>query len=209
MSATIRLWDLAPSPNNKKVRLALGYKGIPYVKIPVTGADRGAVVEVSGQPLTPVLQHGDTVVFDSGAILRYLEANVKREPRLYSADYDTMKAIEKWEGWARTSLAPPVGTLFGQFFATEKSAKELAGAQERFDEACRHLESSINDSGVLVGDAVTAADITCGAWMGLALLSPEEAATHPILAFFRESLKLDPSLAKTRTWAERINRYDR
>src|SRR5205085_11287493 len=96
---SIQLWDLGPSPNSKKVRLALGYKGVTYEKVSVDPMDRQKVVDLSGQPLTPVLVHGKTVVFDSSAILRYIEANVKREPRLFSSDYDTMKRIEKWEAY--------------------------------------------------------------------------------------------------------------
>jgi glutathione S-transferase len=208
MSAPIRLYDLGPSPNSKKVRLALGYKGIPYERVAVDPADRAAVVRLSGQPLTPVLAHGETVIFDSGAILRYLEANVKREPRLFSEDYDRMKAIEGWEAWARTDLAPGIGRLFGQYFATEKDSAAAASAVAMVNAAARHLESKL-DGPFLCGDSLTAADVTCASWLSLGWLTPAQAAGSPILEFFRATLALDPERTTLRRWFDSVDRYDR
>lgn len=208
MTAPIRLYDLGPSPNSKKIRLALGYKGIPYELIPVNPADRADIVRLSGQPLTPVLAHGDTIIFDSGAILRYLDANVKREPALFSADYDRMKAIEGWESWARTQASPPIGQLFGQFFAASRDADAIRGAGEALNAAGRHVESKLSPGGYLCGDAPTAADIVCASWFSLGLLPPEAAAKHPVLQFFHENLRVDPELQGLRRWYQSLDRFD-
>jgi glutathione S-transferase len=208
MTAPIRLYNLGPSPNSTKVRYALGFKGIPYETIHVDPQDREAVVKISGQPLTPVLTHGDTVIFDSSAILRYLEANVKREPRLFSADYDEMQAIERWESWTRTSLSPHVGQLFGQFFAESRDKDAIRKAVTAINEAGRHLESSLSPSGWLVGDRTTAGDVTAAAWFSLGYLTPEAAKSHPILEYFRENLTLDPERRALRSWWQSISRHD-
>lgn len=209
MSDSIRLYNLGPSPNSTKVRLALGLKGIAHDVVNVNPGDRSEVVKVSGQPLTPVLTHGDTVVFDSSAILRYLEANVKREPRLYSEDYEQMKAIEGWESWARTDLAPGVGQLFGQFFADTRDETVVAKCVASVNAAAKHLESSIKPSGFLVGDHASAADITTAAWLSLGFLSPEASSSHPMLGFFHERLSIDPERQALRRWYQGIARYDR
>ena len=47
-----------------KVRVALGYKGIAHEFRSIDPADRDGVVRLSGQHLTPVLVHGETVLFD-------------------------------------------------------------------------------------------------------------------------------------------------
>jgi glutathione S-transferase len=206
---SIQLWDLGPSPNSKKVRLALGYKGVPYEKKSVDPMDRAKIVEISGQPLTPVLVHGKTIVFDSGAILRYIEANVKREPRLFSADYDEMKRIETWEAYAKKDIGPHVGTIFGAIFGGPKDPPLLKKAAESFNDAVRRLEGDLGPDGWLIGSAPTAADICCAAWIGLSLVTPEQAASSPVLAFFAENLRLDPSLEKARRWYETLDRYDR
>ena len=50
----IRLYELPPSPNSTKVRMALRLKGIPFDPIKVDPADRGNVVEATGQPSSMV-----------------------------------------------------------------------------------------------------------------------------------------------------------
>ena len=74
MSDTIQLYDIAPSPNNMKARIALDYKGLAYERIPVDPEDRSVVIEISRQPLTPVLVHEGRAIWDSAAILRYSAA---------------------------------------------------------------------------------------------------------------------------------------
>ena len=209
MSHSVRMYDLGPSPNSKKVRLALGLKGIDHELVSVNPMDRESVVTVSGQPLTPVLKHGDTVIFDSGAILRYLEANVKREPRLFSSDYDEMKAIENWESWSKAQLGPNVGQLFGQYFAPTKDPDVIRKAREAFNASAKHLESSLTSDGYLVNAHPTAGDLTAAAYVSLGLLSPSAAAKHPILQFFHENLTIDPERRALRTWFQDIDRHDR
>jgi glutathione S-transferase len=208
-ASKIQLWDLGPSPNSKKVRLALGYKGIPYEKVSVDPMDRSKIVEISGQPLAPVLVHGSTIMFDSGAILRYLDANVKREPRLFSPDYDTMRRIETWEAYSKRELAPHVGTLFGALFGGPKEPALLAKAGKAFNEAAGHIEKDLGPEGFLVGASPTAADVTCAAWIGLACLTPDESRSSHVLGFFAENLRLDPKLARVASWYAAVNRFDR
>lgn len=209
MSRKLTLYNLGPSPNSKKVRLALGLKGLDHEVIHVDPADRTAVVEISGQPLTPVLAHGDTIVFDSSAILRYLDANVKREPRLFSSDRDEMRAIEGWENWTRTELSPGVGMLFGQFFAGSTDKAVVQQAVGKVNAAARHLERSLTPSGWLVGSGPTAADVTAAAWLSLGFLTPAAAASHPILTFFQDALTIDPELQGVRRWYQALDAHDR
>lgn len=209
MSTKLTLYNLGPSPNSKKVRLALGLKGLAHEVVHVDPADRTPVVEISGQPLTPVLTHGDTIVFDSSAILRYLDANVKREPRLFSSDRDEMRAIEGWESWTRTDLAPGVGMLFGQFFSGSHDKAIVQQAVGKVNDAARHVERSLKPSGWLVGDRPTAADVTTAAWLSLGFLSPEAGASHPILGFFQGALTIDPELQGVRRWYQSLDGYDR
>jgi glutathione S-transferase len=203
------MWDLGPSPNSKKVRLALGYKGLDYERISVDPKERGEIVSVSGQPLTPVLKHGETVMFDSNAILRYVDANVKREPRLYAEDYDAMQRIESWESWTRMNLGPPVGMLFGQYFAESRDETVIAHANQLLGKACVEIEAELGDREVLVGDAITAADIQPASFLGMAYLSPELASSHPILEFFKTHLQVGPQHETITAWFRRVNAFDK
>ena len=114
LHATLRL----PSPNNTKVQIALAHKQIPYEIDAIVGNDPKTIaklVELSGQPLTPIIKHNGTVLYDSGAILRYLDANFDG-PRLFSADRDEMKAIEGWEAFSKTEVMAALRPAFEVFF---------------------------------------------------------------------------------------------
>lgn len=150
--------------NNLKVRLALAYKRIPYVFHSIDPADRAEIVRLSGQFLTPVLVDGATVQFDSAAILRYLEANFPGTPKLYGAGRDEQWEIEAWERFGRGPLADPMMTLVhARVAGREPSAGMRDEAADGFAQAVRRIEERLAGREWLVGDAISAADITVAA----------------------------------------------
>lgn len=203
---TLRLYDLAPSPNNVKVRIALAHKGLAYERIPVDPTNRAKLVELSGQPLTPVLTHGDTVMFDSSAILRYLEANVAREPRLFATTRETMKAIEAWELRSRGDFGAPVSLVFTQFFAAQRDAGRIEEANDLLEDRGHELERHLEDKPFLVGEHLSAADCCVAplVWYGCLSESDAQRLGGPIPAFFREHLHLPAELTRTRAWVRRV-----
>jgi glutathione S-transferase len=145
---------------NFKVRVGLGYKGIPFEFVTIDPKDRSEIQRLSGQPFTPVMVHGDVVLFDSAAILRYLDANFPGTPRLFGGDHATMRQIEDWEFFGRVDLHQPLSIMVKQRIsgiedldATAQAAVLFAAGTERIEEHLRHREW-------LVGDAMTAADVT-------------------------------------------------
>jgi glutathione S-transferase len=205
---TLKLYDLATSANNIKVRLALGYKGLPYEKIPVNPTDRTELVEVSGQPLSPVLVHGDTVVFDSSAILRYLDANFRSTPPLFSPRRETMKTIEEWELWCRTDLAKGIGICYGEFRKEGAPDPErLRQASRLFGEAVRRIETTLADRPFLLGPDVTAADLTAAPAVHYGML-PDDPGASPLQRRFREVLRLEDA-PRTAAWCRRLMSFDR
>jgi glutathione S-transferase len=203
------LHELAPSPNNLKVRMALGFKGIPYERAPIQPGDRTSILAVSGQPRTPVLVHGETVIFDSNGINRYLEANVKREPRLFSEEYAEFGEIEQWELFARTRLGEPIGALFRMAASDAVDPAGVAEANARFHDLTGELEGALEDTGFLVGGRTTNADLAVSCLANLGMLTEEHAAASPILGFFRDRLALGDGRERTRAWIERHVAYDR
>jgi len=208
MERPLKLYDLAPSPNNIKVRAALAYKKLAYQRIAVDPAKRAEVVAVSGQPLTPVLLHGDTVVYDSYAITRYLDANFPATPRLYSADRDTMKAIETWELFARAEAGPAISLIFGQFFSPSIDADKVRRANEIINRAAARVEESLAKGEWLVGGAPTAADFAVGTMLYYGVVPEGAIAGNPVAAFFRKHLRID-NAPKTTAWIGRVMEWDR
>lgn len=208
MSRAVKLYDLAPSPNNIKVRLALAYKKIPYERIPVDFANREPLVQISGQPLAPVLAHGDTVLFESSAILRYLDANWPSPPRLFAPERQTMRQIEEWEMFARTDLGRPVGMIFSQSFETSPDSERVKKASREFNHAASRVEEALSRSAYLMGDAPNATDFSLVPIMNLSVLSPQDAKINPIYAFFAANLKLE-NAPRARDWIARVMALDK
>ena len=209
MTDAVRLFNIQPSPNNMKARIALSYKGIPYEKVDVNPQDRSEVLRISTQPLTPTLQHGDTVIFDSGAILRYLEAQFPDTPRLFAREYDAMKEIERWEWLGRTLIPEPIGMIFGLYIANKTDANASARASALLHERTAAMEERLEEHTFLVGDAMTAADVTIAPFVFYGMVPEEIAAASPTGKYFRDHLRLGEGRGRTREWVGRIMAYDR
>jgi len=150
--------------NNLKVRVALEYKGLPYEFRTIRPQERSDLVRRSGQFLTPVMVHGETVLFDSAAILRYLDANFPDTPKLFGGNHREQWEIEDWERFGRGPLAEPMMSVVHPKIhgdPLDEESKARAGGQ--FDSAVRTLEAHLDGRMWIVGDAMSAADITCAA----------------------------------------------
>lgn len=205
----VRLYDLAPSPNCIKARIGLNLKAVPFRKIAVDPKDRAAVVKSSGQPLTPVLLYGPAVVFDSHAILRWLDANVQQGPRLFSPDYATMKKIEEWEVFARSGLERSVRQMFGMAFGRIPVIDEaVAAANVAFAADSARLEEALAKGPWLVGGEVSAADVMLAANFYYA--SQPEHPTVRALPFWSvfQRFDLGPGRDRTRDWLARTMAWD-
>jgi len=208
MSKQVQLYNLAPSPHNIKVRLALGYKKIPYEKIPVDPEKRDAVVKASGQPLTPVLLHGDTVVYDSYAILRYIDANWPGPPRLFSPDRPTMQRIEEWEMFARLEVGPPIRMTFREFFAAQPDPAKLKVADRLMNKVAGRLEEALAKTPCLMGEAPNAADLSIAPMVYYGAVPEAAEKGNPIAAHFRRNIKIEGA-PKTLDWVGRLMALER
>jgi glutathione S-transferase len=135
------------STNVERVALALAHKGLTAEPVVIDYADRSPVVEVSGQPLVPVLVDDGTVVADSVAILRHLEQRHPQAPLFGPPEVDLF--IEWFnEVWK----VPPN--------AIEASADDelVAVLAARMDGWLDLFERLLADRDFLVAVEVTAAD---------------------------------------------------
>lgn len=211
------LHELTPSPNNIKVRIALAYKGLAYERKPLDMSagfpgDRSKIVALSGQPRTPVLEHGSTVLFDSNAILRYLEANFKGTPPLFSDDYARFGEIERWELHARTEVGKAVGVIFEQIMGQMQGGTFDPGAGETasrlLSEATASIEETLAGGDWLVGDHLTSADIANAPLINLSLLDAAAIEGSPIASAFAAHFHLGDGRDRTRAWVRRVMDLD-
>ena len=115
---------------------------------------------MSGQHLTPVLVHGDRVVCDSAAILRYLEVTFRDAPGLLGSSRDEQWEIETWELFARAQLAGPMmDFVHARVARGAVDEAQRARCAASFAKATAELIERLEKRTWLVGDSMTAADI--------------------------------------------------
>lgn len=207
MNAPLKLHHVPPSPHNIKVRVALAYKGIDYESLVVDGQNREALIRLSGQPLAPVIEHGDRVLFDSAAILRYLDANFRDGPRLFSSDIGELKEIEAWDRHHWSRIGPPMGKAFGVYFSGEERPALLEEASRELTERSEKLERHLEGREWIVGDRMTCADILNGCFLLFGCFDERQAAAHPMWTWFREHLHLGSERQGCRDLAQRVASY--
>jgi len=112
----------------------------------------------------PVLQHGGTVLLQSGAILEYL---AELTQRFTSTDPAEQRHIREWLYWSTDRLAPPVYRLYGFWLGKNRLLPiEVDAAVESFFQRRLAAEFDVLDGQLgrrtfLVGSLPTIADICC------------------------------------------------
>lgn len=180
--------------NNMKVRIALKYKDLRYDFHVIDPQERDQIVALTGQPLTPVMRHGDVLLFDSGAIIRYLDANFPDTPRLFCGNRKTLVAIEGWETFGRAKLLAPLVRVVNHRLEGGDDPAIFDAAQAAFKRAVAELSLALEGRQWLVGDSMTGADVT----------------TAPVVfrgsgSGFCERADLD---AQVNEWVDRVMAYD-
>jgi glutathione S-transferase len=210
----LTLYDLHGSPNSVKVRLALGFLDLPYEKVSIQPMDRAPVIEASGQPQCPAIKHGEVRMFDSSAILRYLDANLAGDKRLYSADREEIWHIEQWEMKTRGGgFGEPIGIAFTQAFAEVKDPAEAQRAQELFAERCKTVEDALGDDETLCCGRLTAADLCVVPLLAYGQLPDgfieKSGPAADLCRFISDMLTIPDDCPKTRAYVERVMAFDR
>lgn len=185
----LKFFELAPSPNNLKVRMALRFKGIDFETVPVVPSDRSAVLEVSGQELTPVIADRGIVLHDSEAILHYLDANYSGTVRLYPSTRDGRKACDAW----KERIDREVARLWLPIFLTVLKIRDGFTAEDRqnFEDALRVLDQELGDRDTFVAGAPVC-DLRVAVWASYALPSPAQVARVRLFDNFRDLFGITP-----------------
>lgn len=207
------LHELPPSPNCTIVRIALGFKGIDYESRLVNAQDRSQAVIDYGIPLTPGLSGNGYLLYDSHAILRYLDLNYPG-PRYLPTDADALREVEKWERWARDKSIRGLGEVFGMAFGRQEfDQAALDAARTVLTEDTRKIEAHLADRDWMVGNELTAADICLVSRLVL-VMPPDSiqaaviAGNFPFWPFFFEHTAVQEGRPRTLDLIDRVMAYD-
>ncbi|HEY1751350.1 MAG TPA: glutathione S-transferase N-terminal domain-containing protein [Caulobacteraceae bacterium] len=167
----ITLWGRPSSINVQKVLWTLGELGLAYEHVDA-GGDAGGLDDPAFRAMNPhgrvpVLKHGETALWESNAIVRYLCAAYAPD-RLCPAGDKARAACEMWMDWTATRLQPAVMELFWGYYRTPAAQRDEARiAQLRSESvvAIGALDRWLAQRPFLAGGDFSMADIPAGTLM--------------------------------------------
>lgn len=163
----LKFWELAPSPNSTKVRMALRFKKIAFEAIPVEMTERSAVIKVSGQELAPVIEDRGIVLNDSEAILYYLDANYPDSPRLFPPERQGRYACDAW----KKTLEARVGSAWIPLFRHTLGFGDDPGEAgvKKYHTALAWLENELGERQHFQGPESPISDLRVAQWAAYGL----------------------------------------
>lgn len=181
------LYDYAPSPNSRKVRLVLAEKGLPYERRHIDIArgqqraeaflainPRGQVPALVDTRTNPDGTRRTVTVYDSTIINEYLE-EAYPDPPLFPTDPADRAMARILEDWADNVLVEPTGVLYAQYVFTSERRRNQAKIEEarmRIIELLKRLEDILSDGRPYllgeysIADAAVTPSITYAAQFG-------------------------------------------
>ena len=195
----LRVLGRGTSGNVQKVVWLLEELGIPYKREDYgrqfNNTGDAAYLALNPNGKVPTLVDGDTVVWESNTILRYLAA--KAGGRFYLADPAARSHVERWMDWQLASLNGP---YIGIFREAKKPAAERAAS---WDADAKELKAQLDilEKGSagrpwLAGTEMSLADICLGPIIHRCLDFPLELPGLSGLKVWREKIAARPAFQK-------------
>jgi glutathione S-transferase len=202
----MRLYRFKFSTNVERVTLALAHKGLEVESIWVDPRDRTPVVLVSGQRLVPVLEHDGHVIFDSTAILRYLE-DAFPEPPLYPRDGAKRAEMDVFIEWFNRVYKRPPNEIEAELAKPKPDEERIAELSREMVTNLAMHEGLLAERDYLLGDEFSAAECAAFPFLKYALKidDGDDELFHRIL-HERQPIDAYPRL---RAWIERVDERPR
>ena len=174
------------SPLSRSVRILwlLEELGIPFelVSAPLEDPEAGPFVQKTPWGKFPAIEDGETVMFESGAILEYL---IERygEGRLAPAlDAPNRGAYLQWIHFAESTAFPGLGNI-AWHTRVRKDADEMPAAIEDYrgwaEAAVATVEGALEGHVFILGEAFSGADIMLGYTLMIAKAFGALTTEHP------------------------------
>ena len=194
----LRLLGRATSGNVQKVLWLLEEMGLEYSREDYgrqfeNTAD-AAYLSLNPTGKVPTLVDGDTVVWESNSILRYLAA--REGSAFLPADPGLRAQVELWMDWLLASLNGPYLDVFR---ASKKSEEERGDIQTLCDALAAQLaivDGHLSGREWLAGDAMTLSEFALGPIVQRCLNFPVELPAFPDLRRWQSGLGNRPAFEK-------------
>ncbi len=157
------------NPSNvQKVLWALGELDLEYTRDDIGGPFGGnrepPYLVMNPNGLVPTLVDGDTVLWESNVIVRYLARKYAPNSLLPDSLTDLARA-EQWMDWQQTVVAPAHFPVFWGLIRTAPEDRDLDAinnGRDRFEQVMTILDYHLSDSAFVGGESLSMADIPVG-----------------------------------------------
>ena len=149
--------------------------------------------------LVPTIRDGDTVVWESAAVVRYLACKYGDEA-FWLCDPGARALLDMWAEWMKSTIYPDfISTIFIQLVRTAKTARNhaaVATAEARLKKEMPKLDARIGAGPWLNGEHFSFADIATGVMLHRYFTLEHDRAEVPNLKAYYERLLTRPAYAK-------------
>lgn len=166
----ITLWGRASSANVQKaawlceeLRLDVERKDVGG---PFGGLDTPEYIAMNPCQLIPTIQDGETSVWESEAVLRYLGA--KYGTQFFPQDIEKRAAVDKWMCWNQSTWFPAVYQLFITIMKIPVDKRSSAGLEQHLEAAhakAAFMNDQLKDRSFVAGNSLSLADFSFAAWL--------------------------------------------
>jgi glutathione S-transferase len=177
--------------------------GLEYENVPTHFANgdtrKAEFLKLNPNGHIPVLQDGDTVIWESMAINLYLARKYGRA--LWPATVEGEGHAFQWSLWAMTELEEPLITALVNrrvLPEAERSETRAASAVERAAKPLSVLDGALEGRRHLLGDEFSVADLNVASVLVWAKPAGIDLTTWPRLATWLEGCLSRPALKKSR-----------
>lgn len=165
----MELYEIPPSGNCHKIRLLLSLLQIPYTSVQVDVANQqqksASFLKMNPFGQLPVLRDGETIVWDSQAILVYL-ARQYAPPSWMPQDAAGLSSVMAWLSTAANEVARGPSSLRAHYKFGRPIAME--DALQATETVMQILDQQLKSKDWLAGENITIADIAVFPYIALA-----------------------------------------
>lgn len=198
----ITVYGRATSSNVQIVMWAIGELGLEYERLDY-GHSYGKTktpeyLAMNPNGLVPTVRDGDLVLWESGAVLRYLAARYGAEP-FWPADPARRAPLDMWAEWAKTTFGPALFPIFQHLVRLPKAQRSEAALEAGvagIAPVARILDARLGAGPWLAGEDFTFADIAAGTLLYRYYTFPFRRTETPNLDAYYERLKARPAYAE-------------
>ena len=195
----LTIWGRISSINVQKAVWAAGEVGQTFERIDLGGAFGGnrepAYLAKNPNGQIPVLEDGDTCIWESNSIVRYLAARYGAG-WIWDEDPSIRAEADRWMDWMISELQPAMTPAFWGLIrkVPEQSSPAIIEASIAKTEAKMDiLEAHLASRSFLAGDRFGMADITVGTGAHRWLNMPLQRAARPNLQRWYETIAARPA----------------